>query len=100
MRVLGAIVLSQALLMVTGKPEVPEGSTVGAQLIRDHLFWREPLLSHQLAHEPDGRAPVSLALNQDVEDLAFVIDGAPSIHPLARDPDDHLVEMPSIARPR
>src|SRR5580693_3590346 len=76
-RVLGAIVLSQALLMVTGKPEVPEGSAVGAQLIRDHLFRREPLLSHQLAHELDGRAPVSPALNQDVEDLAFVIDGAP-----------------------
>jgi len=37
----------------------------------------EPLLSHQLAHELDGRAPVSPALNQDVEDLAFVIDGAP-----------------------
>jgi len=35
----------------------------------------EPLLS--LAHELDGRAPVSPALNQDVEDLAFVIDGAP-----------------------
>src|SRR5215472_13546033 len=72
-----AFVLSQALLMVTGKPEVPERSAVGAQLIRDHFFWREPLLSHQLAHELGGRAPVSPALNQNVEDLAFVIDGAP-----------------------
>jgi hypothetical protein len=33
-RILGAIVLSQALLMVTGKPEVLEGSAVGVQLIR------------------------------------------------------------------
>jgi hypothetical protein len=79
---------------------VPEGSAVGAQLIRDHPFWREALFSHQLAHELDGRAPVSPPLNQDVEDLAFMIDGAAQIHPLARDPDDHLVEMPSIARPR
>src|ERR1700730_17037945 len=96
MRVLGPIVLSQALLMVTGKPEVLEGSAVGAQLIRDPPLRREALLADEL----DGSAPVSPALNQDVEDLAFVIDGAPSIHPLARDPDDHLVEMPSIARPR
>jgi hypothetical protein len=63
--------------MVAGKPEVSEGSAVGAQLIRDHPFRREALLSHQLAHEPDGSAPVSPALNQDVEDLAFVIDGVP-----------------------
>src|SRR5207244_12818548 len=61
-RVLGPIVLSQPLLMVTGKPEVLEGSAVGAQLIRDHLFRREALLSHQLAHELDGSAPVSPAL--------------------------------------
>ena len=72
-RVLGPIVLSQALLMVTGKPEVLEGSAVGAQLIRDHPLRREALLAHEL----DGSAPVSPGLNQDVEDLAFVIDGAP-----------------------
>jgi hypothetical protein len=47
----GTIVLSQALLMVTGQPELLEGSAVGAQLIRDYLFRREALLSHQLAHE-------------------------------------------------
>ena len=76
-RVLGPIVLSQPLLMVTGKPEVLEGSAVRAQLIRDHSFWRETLLSHQLAHELDGRTPVSPALDQDLEDLAFMIDGAP-----------------------
>src|ERR1700730_18468061 len=70
MRVLGPIVLSQALLMVTGKPEVLEGSALGAQLIRDHPLRREALLAHEL----DGSAPVSPALNQDVEDLAVVLD--------------------------
>ena len=77
MRVLGPIVLSQTLLMVTGKPEVLEGSAVGAQLIRDHPLRREALLTHQLAHELDSSAPLSPSLNQDLEDLAFVIDGAP-----------------------
>jgi len=48
-----------------------EGSAVGAQLIRDHPFRREALLAHQLAHQLDGSAPVSPALNQDVEDLAL-----------------------------
>jgi len=40
------------------------------------------------------------ALDQHVEDLALVIDGAPEIHPLAGDAHHHLVEMPAIARPR
>ena|SRR5438132_6835261 len=40
------------------------------------------------------------ALNQHIEDLALVVDRPPQIHPLVGDPDDHLVKMPAIARPR
>src|SRR5215472_7865469 len=29
-----------------------------------------------------------------------MIDGTPEIHPLAGDPHHHLVQMPSVARPR
>ena len=99
-RVLGPIVLPESLLMVARQPDVPEGSAVRAQLIGYHRLWREALFSQQLAHQLDGRTPVSLALNQYVEDFAFVIDGPPEIHPLTGDPNDHLVEVPAIARPR
>jgi hypothetical protein len=34
---------------------------------------------------------VTAALNQHVEDLALVIDGTPEVHPLAGDPNNHLV---------
>src|ERR1700716_1468594 len=61
---------------------------------------REALLAEQLAHELDGCALVPSALNQDLEDLAFMIDGTPQIHVLACNPDDHFVEMPAIARSR
>src|SRR6266436_8140177 len=98
MRILGPIVLTQALLMVAGKPEMPEGSAVRAQLVGRHLFRREALLAEQLAHEPDSCALVSSALNQDLEDLALMIDRAPQVHMPAGDPDDHFVEMPSVAR--
>jgi hypothetical protein len=30
--------------------------------------------------------------------LALVVDGAPQVHPLAGNPDHHLVEMPAVAR--
>src|SRR5712672_172727 len=98
MRILGPIVLPQALLMVAGKPKMLAGRAVGAQLVGCHPLRREALLAEQLAHELDGRRPVSAALDQDLEDLAFMVDGTPQVHMLARDPHDHFVEMPSIAR--
>src|ERR1700732_3807061 len=86
--------------MVAGKLEMLEGSAVGAQLVGRHSRRREALLAEQLAHQLDGRRPVSTALDQDLEDLALVVDGTPQIHVLARDPDDHFVEMPAITRSR
>src|ERR1700731_2836828 len=96
MRILGPIVLTQALLMMAGKPKMPDGSAVGAQLVSRHLLRREALLAEQLAHKLDGCALAPSALNQDLEDLALMIDRAPQIHMLAGDADDHFVEMPSI----
>src|ERR1700732_5511514 len=86
--------------MVAGKLEMLEGSAVGAQLVGRHPCRREALFAEQLAHQLDGRRSVSTALDQDLEDLALVVDGTPQIHALARDPDDHFVEMPTIARSR
>jgi hypothetical protein len=37
-------------------------------------------------------------LDQGIEDLALVIDGAPQIHSPSSDAHDHLVQMPSVAR--
>jgi hypothetical protein len=70
-----------------------EGRAVGAQLASRHLLRREALL----AEEPDGCALVPSALNQDLEDLALMIDRAPQVHMLAGNSDDHFVEMPAIA---
>jgi len=49
---------------------------------------------------PQRGSAVAPTLNQHVEDLTFVIDSTPKVHPLAGDPHYHLVQMPSIARPR
>src|SRR5260370_37104891 len=86
--------------MMTAEAEVPQRGAVRTQLVGGHPLRREALFSHQLAHQLDGRAAVSPALKQHVEDLAFMVDRAPEIHPLAGDPDYHFVEVPAIARPR
>jgi hypothetical protein len=97
MGVFGAVVLSNALLMRACQAKVPEGRSVGVQLVGDQQFRREALFPDQLAHQPERRALVASALNQHIENLTLMIDGAPQVHPLAGDADDHLVQVP-IAR--
>ena len=84
--------------MRAGQLQLPERRAVGAQLVGYQQFRRKPLLSEKLAHQPQRRPAVAAALDQHVEDLAFVVDGTPEVHPLAGDPDNHLVQVPSIAR--
>jgi 3-hydroxyacyl-CoA dehydrogenase len=45
----------------------------------------------KLAHQPQRRPAVAATLDQHVKDLAFVVDGTPQVHPLAGDPNNHLV---------
>jgi hypothetical protein len=59
---------------------------------------RHDLAGHQPIEQVTDRGKP--ALNQHVEDLTLMIDDTPEIHPLAGDPDHHLVQMPSVARPR
>ena len=72
--------------MWASQSETPERRGVGAQLVGDQQFRREALLLEQLAHQPQRRPAIAPALDQHVQDLALVIDGAPEVHPLAGDP--------------
>src|SRR6202047_2518700 len=84
--------------MRAGQAKVPECSSVGAKLVGRQQFRREALLPEQLAHQSECSPLVAPALNQHVENLALVIDGAPQVHPFASNPDHHLVEVPAVAR--
>src|SRR5258707_14928334 len=84
--------------MTAGQAQVPESSAVGAQLVGRQQFRREALFLEELAHQPECSPLVAPALNEHVENLALVIDGAPQVHPFASNPDHHLVEVPPVAR--
>ena len=63
---------------------------VGSDRLRlDRLIVKEPpdQLQRSLRIPP--------ALDQEVEDLAFVIDSPPQIHPLSADRTDHLIKVPA-----
>jgi hypothetical protein len=91
MGVFSAIVLSETPIMRTGEAQLPESRAVGAQLVGDQQLRREALFLEQLAHQPECRLRISPTLNKHVENLALVVDGAPQVHPLPGDPDDHFV---------
>ena len=58
------------------------------------------LLIEQLAHQHQGRPFNPARLDQQIEDLTLLVDGTPQVPAPAGDPHDHLVEVPSVARPR
>ena len=75
---------------------MPKRGSVRAQLVSRQQFRRESLFPEQLAHQPECRALVAAALNQHIENLALVINGAPQVHPLTGNANHHLVEMPYV----
>jgi len=98
MGVFSAIVFSEASIMRAGEAQLPESRAVGAQLVGDQQLRCEALFLEQLAHQPECRLRIAPALNEHVENFALMVDGAPQVHPLPGDPNDHLVEVPSRAR--
>ena len=81
------------------EPQITKRRAVRRTFVRDSGGWSDTLLTEELAHqlagcnrvpppEPTPRAP------------PLGIDGAPKIHLLAADPDEHLVEVPAPVRDR
>ena len=57
------------------------------------------MLFEKLSHQPQRRSSVAPALNQDVEDLAFMVDSTPEIHAYTGDPDHHLASRAGGSHP-
>jgi hypothetical protein len=73
-------------------------TTTGALL---HTFLNPtPELNNSFGNNDNFGFSVALSGTQLAIGAPNDIDGAPQIHVLARNPDDHFVEMPSIARSR
>jgi hypothetical protein len=56
------------------------------------------LLLEQFSHEFHSRVLVAPSLDQQIENLAFIVDGSPKPELLSANDDGHLVEMPSRRR--
>ena len=58
------------------------------------------LVFEELPQKLQRGSLVAALLDQDIENLALIIDRAPKVHPFAADPHDHLVQMPAARRRR
>ncbi len=62
-----------------------------------HQAIRSAILSlQQLAEESLGSTAIPARLNQNVENIAILIDSSPQIHLTSSDPHKHLVQMPEV----
>ena len=88
------------LAVFDAKAHLRPCSAVGTELVGDHDARRCDGGFQELPHEPLRSATASSTLDQDVENEAILINGAPKRVLLAGDRDDDLIHMPFVAASR
>ena len=100
MRVFSPIIFPQSArsVAVLAAQFLHRGGVGGQSVGRDRLRM-DALVVEQFPGQLQRCSLVPTFLDQDVEDLALVVDGAPQVHPLAAKLHDHLIQMPAARRP-
>src|SRR5262245_55085240 len=94
MRVLGAIVGTQSLLVRTRKAKFTKRGSVRSKFISDNNRRDKALAAKEFPEETHGRGLVALGLNENFQNLALAVNGTPQIHLLSRKRDHHFIQMP------
>ena len=92
----GAIVLVLLGAMADGRHDAPMRRRIASQLVGDQPTRHAALTFQQLAEKPFG-GPVATRLDEDVDDVAILIDGTREILPLSLDRDEDLVQVPCVS---
>ena len=70
---------------------------VAPEALGDEAAWGAAAPLEQLRKEPRRSVAITAGSEQDVDDVALLVDGAPQVLPLAANRDEQLVEMPGVA---
>ncbi len=94
-RVLGPVIQLSMLLMSNAWHHNSFCSGIAAQLVGHNHARLTPGALQKLAKEPDGREPIPLRLNKDVENNSVLIDRSPytASHPLISAQRDNAPRM-------
>ena len=99
MRDLRAVVLVLPSAVHHGPHDGTVARRVTAQLVRDETARRSALSFQHLAKEAHRGSAVAARLDQDVEEVAVLVDGPPQILSSAVDRYEELIEIPGVAQP-
>ena len=99
MRNLCAIVRVSVRAMGDGRHDHSVRSLIAAQLVGDQPPRLTLLALQELAEKTLGSPAVTTRLDEDIEDVAILIDGTPEIVPPSLDGDEDLVQVPDVAQP-
>src|SRR5271167_3387313 len=97
MRILGAIVEAATDLLAIGVADLLHRRRISAKPVGDDRP-RSAELLHDALEKLQRCGLVPLRSDHRLQDLAFMVDGAPEIAELAVDLHKHLVQMPSPLR--
>jgi hypothetical protein len=100
MRILSSIVEPFMLTMFDPQAHILASCSVGFELVGDQNAGRFGRPLEELSHKPPCGCSVPAALNENVEDEAILIDGAPEPMFPAADRDHNLVQVPFVATRR
>ena len=83
--------------MLHRRHHAPVRCPIASELVCDQPSRFAPLPFQQLPEEPPGSVGVAPSLDQDIDYVAVLIDGAPQIVSLASDADEDLVQEPDVS---
>src|SRR5271167_3643126 len=98
MRVLCSIVLPPTTLMVLLDAEVAGSGATRPQVVSDQSIGNKAVFLQQLSHEFQCGMLIPFRLDQQIEDLALGIDGAPQVDHATVDLEIDLIEVPARVR--
>ncbi len=97
MRDFRPVVFILAGSMGNGWEDLSARSRIASKLVGNELPWWPPLVFQHLAKEPLSGSAVSVACDQDIEDIAVLVHRSPKIMTFAADGDEHFVHVPDVA---
>jgi hypothetical protein len=100
MRVLGSIVEVATLPMLDIGQKLTLRNSITLQLVRDDDARRIVQTFQQPLEEALRSGGISAALHEDIEHDPVLVDSPPEITLLAVDPDENLIHVPLVPRPR
>ena len=95
----GAVILVPFGVMDDGRHHRPLRGAIASELVGDQPLRHAGLTLQQLAKEAFGGFPITARLDENIDHVTILVDGALEILSFASDRDEDLVQVPCVTQP-